>query len=217
MTSEDLRFALVAFTAIFFVVDPFLAVPLFLAVTANDDAEKRRQMALRAAVAAGVTLSVFAVAGGVLFRIFGISLGAFKIAGGLMLFLMAIDMMQAHPSRTRTTDEEQAEGQEKEDVAIVPMAIPFLSGPGAIATVMVLMSRAQGSATRIAAVFASIALTSLAAWLLLRSATRVQRHLSRTALNVLTRVFGLLLAAIAVEFVIGGLRDFWPSVRGGGG
>jgi multiple antibiotic resistance protein len=194
-----------------------MAVPLFLSMTAKDDAPKRRRTALRAALACFVTLSLFAVTGGLLFRAFGITLGAFKIAGGLMLFLMAIDMMKAQHSRTRSTEEEEQEGEEKDDVAIVPMAIPFLAGPGAIATVMVMMSRAGGRPMAVASVFGAIAVTTLVTWLLLRSAASAERFLSKTMLNVMNRVFGLILAAVAVEFVIGGLRDLLPTMRAGAG
>jgi multiple antibiotic resistance protein len=210
---EDLKFAVLAFTAVLFVVDPFVAVPIFLSITTRDSAERKRRMALRSAVAAFVTLTTFAIAGGVIFKAFGISLGAFKIAGGLMLLLMALDMMRAQPSRTRSSREEQEESVEKEDVAIVPMAIPMLAGPGAIATVMVFMSRAAWQPVRTAAVLGAIALTCVITWILLRSAVAAERMLKKTTLHVLERVMGLLLAAVAVEFVIGGLRDILPSLR----
>jgi len=209
---EDLKFAVVAFSAVFFVVDPFVAVPFFLAITKDDPPAKRRKMAFRAGLAAFVTLGLFAVAGGVIFRAFGITLAAFKIAGGLMLFLMAMDMMRAQPSRTRSSDEEQAEGLARDDVAIVPMAIPMLAGPGSIATVMVLMSRAAWKAGPTIAVFGSITVTCLIAWLLLRSSVAAERFLSKTTLHVLERVMGLLLAAVAVEFVLGGIRDAMPTL-----
>lgn len=214
MSGEELKFAVVAFSAVFFVVDPFVAVPFFMAITADDPAEKRRKMALRASVAAFITLTLFALAGGLIFQAFGVSLGAFKIAGGLMLFLMALDMMRAQPSRTRSTSEEQEEGIAREDVAIVPMAIPMLAGPGSIATVMMLMSRAAWQVVPTAAVFVAIAVTCLISWLLLRSAAAAERFLSKTALHVAQRVMGLLLAAVAVEFVVGGVRDLLPTLGG---
>jgi multiple antibiotic resistance protein len=212
VSGEDLKFAVVAFSAVFFVVDPFVAVPFFLAITKDDSPAKRRKMAFRSGLAAFVALSLFAVAGGVIFRAFGITLAAFKIAGGLMLFLMAMDMMRAQPSRTRSSDEEQAEGLARDDVAIVPMAIPMLAGPGSIATVMVLMSRAAWKTGPTIAVFASITVTCLVSWLLLRSSVAAERFLSKTTLHVLERVMGLLLAAVAVEFVLGGIRDAMPTL-----
>jgi multiple antibiotic resistance protein len=212
MTAEDLRFSLVALSAVFFVVDPILVVPLFLAMTHGDSVAKRRSTAARASLMAFGTLTLFALAGGLIFRAFGISLGAFKIAGGLLLFLTSVDMMRAQPARTRSSAEEQEEGAAKEDIAVIPMAIPLLAGPGAIATVMVLMSRAAWQPVRSAAVFGAIAVTCLVAWLLLRSAILAERFLTRTAMNVAERVMGLLLAAIAIEFVVGGIRDLFPGL-----
>lgn len=213
MSSQDLKFAVVALSAVFFVVDPIVAVPIFVSITAADPPEKRRQSALRTALFTFATLSFFAAAGGVLFKLFGITLGAFKIAGGLLLLLMALDMMRARPSPTRTTPQEEAESVEKPDVAIVPMAIPMLAGPGAIATVMVLMSRAGGRPVAVLLVFLAIALTSLGTFLLLHWAAGAQNYLRRTTIHVLERVMGLLLAAVAVEFMMAGLRDSFPSLR----
>jgi multiple antibiotic resistance protein len=208
----ELKFALVTFTAVFFVVDPFAAVPIFLAITQSDAPEKKKAMAGRAALFAFFTLLLFSLAGGLIFKMFGISLGAFKIAGGIMLLLMSLDMMKAHPSRTRSSPEEQTESIEKEDVAIVPMAVPMLAGPGAIATVMVLMSRAAWQPVPTAIVVAAIAVTCLVTWVTLRAAATAERLFRRTTLHVLERVMGLLLAAVAVEFVLGGLRDVFPRL-----
>src|SRR5688500_16655210 len=156
VTDEDLKFAVVALSAVFFVIDPLANLPIFLTITAGDSAAQRRRTALRAAFAAWIVLGAFAVAGGVIFKAFGISLGAFKIAGGIMLLLMAIDMMRAQTSRTRTTEEEQTESQARDDIAIFPLAIPMLAGPGAIAMVMVLMSRAAWRPIATASVFLAV-------------------------------------------------------------
>lgn len=207
MSDEDVKFAVVALSAIFFVIDPIANVPLFLTITSTDTAEQRRRVALRAAFAAWLTLCTFAVAGGLIFKAFGISLGAFKIAGGLMLLLMSIDMMRAQTSPTRSTVEEQDEGRRRDDIAVFPLAIPMLAGPGAIATVMVLMSRAAWHPVRTPSVFVAVTITCLAAWLLMRSAASAERFLPKTLLRALERVMGLLLAAVAVEFIAGGVRD----------
>lgn len=207
MTDADVTFALVALSAIFFVIDPFAIAPIFMTITSGDSAEQRRRMAARAAFIAWVTLCVFAVTGGLIFKAFGISLGAFKIAGGIMLLLMSIDMMRAQPSPTRSTDEEQRESASREDVAIFPLAIPMLAGPGAIATVMVLMSRAAWKPVQTAAVFLAVTITCVACWLMMRSAARAERLLPKTLLRAFERLMGLLLAAVAVEFIAGGVRD----------
>jgi multiple antibiotic resistance protein len=206
-------FGLVAFSAVFFVVDPLACLPIYLAITANESAAQKRTTARRAAVTSGLVLTIFAAAGGLIFRFFGITLPAFKIAGGILLFLLALDMMQARPSRTKTTPEEEKEGRDKADVAIIPLAIPLLAGPGAIATVMVLMTRHEGLIYA-APVFVAIASTSVITWVMLRSAQWIEARLSKTFMNVLMRVMGLILAAIAVEFVLGGVREAFAA-RGG--
>jgi multiple antibiotic resistance protein len=214
MSDEDVKFAVVALSAIFFVIDPLANVPVFLSITATDTPAQRKRIAARAAFATWVLLCFFAVAGGLVFKAFGISLGAFKVAGGIMLLLMSIDMMRAQPSPTRTTAEEQAESLARDDVAIFPMAIPMLAGPGAIATVMVLMSRAAWSPVRTPAVFIAITITCLVAWLLMRSAANAERWLPKTLLRAFERVMGLLLAAVAVEFIAGGVRDLVTNAGG---
>ena len=211
MNEEELKFGVVALSAIFFVIDPFAVVPIFLTITSGDTAEQRRRTAARAALAAWTTLCVFAIAGGLIFKAFGISLGAFKIAGGIMLLLMAVDMMRAHPSPTRSTEEEQRESQARDDVAIFPLAIPMLAGPGAIATVMVLMSRAAWRPVSTLFVFIAVTITCIACWLFMRSAARAERMIPKTILRAFERLMGLLLAAVAVEFIAGGVRDLMGS------
>ena len=207
MSDEDLKFAVVALSAVFFVIDPLANLPIFLTITTGDSPDQRRRIARRAAVATWMMLSTFAVAGGLIFRAFGISLGAFKVAGGLMLLLMAIDMMRAKTSPTRTSTEEQDEGRAREDVAIFPLAVPMLAGPGAIATVMVLMSRAAWRPVPTASVFLAVTVTCLASWLLMRHAAGAERLIPKTVLRAFERLMGLLLAAVAVEFIAGGVRD----------
>jgi multiple antibiotic resistance protein len=207
VSDEDLKFAVVALSAIFFVIDPLANVPIFLTITSGDSVAQRRRTAARASFFAWVTLTTFAVAGGVIFKALGISMGAFKIAGGLMLLLMAIDMMRAQASPTRSTPEEQTESIALDDVAIMPLAIPMLAGPGAIATVMVLMSRAAWHPVRSTAVFLAVTVTCVATWLLMRSAANAEKLLPKTLLRALERIMGLLLAAVAVEFIAGGVRD----------
>jgi multiple antibiotic resistance protein len=208
VSDQDVKFAVLALSSVFFVIDPMANVPVFLTITSRCDPEVRRRIAGKAAFATWVTLTVFAVAGGLIFRAFGISLGAFKIAGGIMLLLMAIDMMRAQPSPTRTTAKEQNESIERgDDIAIFPLAVPMLAGPGAIATVMVLMSRAAWSPTRTPSVFMAVTITCLVAWLLMRSAAGAEKYLPEPVLRAFERIMGLLLAAVAIEFIAGGIRD----------
>jgi multiple antibiotic resistance protein len=207
---ELLSLFAVSFPAVFFVVDPIGAVPIFLAMTANDPSEKVRRTAMRACVAGAAVLLFFALSGGLLFNLFGVTLGAFRVAGGLLLLVTAFDMVNARPSRTRTSPGEAQEGVERDDVAIVPVAIPLLAGPGAIATVMVLMSRGTGLLSAIPVVLA-VVLTFAASYLVLRGAALVQRVLRQTGVAILERVMGLILAAIGVEFIAEGGRALLAS------
>jgi multiple antibiotic resistance protein len=212
VVTELASFALVAFSAIFFVVDPIAIIPVFLAMTRDDTAEKKRKMALKAGIATGVTLLLFAMAGNLVFQIFGITLGAFKIAGGALLFLLALDMMKATPSRVRVKPEEEQEGAARDDIAIVPLTIPMLAGPGAIATTMVVTSKADGAPLKLAVLVAVIAITGALTWLVLRSALVIETKIGITGLNVMTRVMGLLLAAVAVQFIVDGAGEVLPGV-----
>jgi multiple antibiotic resistance protein len=137
--------------------------------------------------------------------VFGITLPAFRIAGGFILWLVAMDMLRAQRS-TQETPAEIVEGQEKEDVALTPLAMPMLAGPGAISTVMVLAGQARGVA-QVTAVYGSIVLTAVACWITLRVGERVITRLGRTGIRIATRLMGLLLAAVAVQFVLTGIRD----------
>lgn len=210
--ADLLSFAAVTLSAIFFVVDPLAAVPSFLAMTAGDDVIKKRVTAKKAALATAATLLTFAVAGNLIFSTFGITLGAFRIAGGVLLFLLALDMMRAKQSSVRQTIEEQEEGAAKEDIAIIPLTIPMLAGPGAIATTMVCVSNAAGRPLHLVVVAGAITCTAVAVWLILRSAILVERRLGQTGLNVLTRVMGLILAALAVQFLVDGIGEVLPAM-----
>ncbi|HUL58571.1 MAG TPA: MarC family protein [Anaeromyxobacteraceae bacterium] len=208
--------SLVSLSALFFVVDPLSAVPFFLALTRDDDAAKRRRTALRASATAGLVLLVFSLAGAWIFKVLGISIGAFKVAGGVVLLLLALDMIRTQPSKTRITEGEMAAGAEKEDVAVVPLGMPLLAGPGSIATAIVLMARARsGPWWHAVPVLAAIAVTAVATFLILAGAARVERLLGRTGLAILERAAGLLLVAIAIQFILDGIGDALPGLLRG--
>jgi multiple antibiotic resistance protein len=165
-----------------------------------------------------VVLLVFAVAGSWIFRVLGLSLGAFKIAGGVVLLLLALDMIRTQPSRTRITEGEVAAGAEKEDIAIVPLAMPLLAGPGSIATAIVLMARARaGPWWHELPVVAAIAITAAASYVVLAGASTTERILGRTGLAILERAAGLLLVAVAVQFMLDGLGETLPGLLRPGG
>jgi multiple antibiotic resistance protein len=208
VAAELLSLSVVSLSAIFFVVDPLSAVPFFLAMTREHSAEERRDTALRAALTAGIVLATFAVAGSWIFRLLGISIAAFRIAGGIVLLLLALDMIRTQPSRTRITEKEVEAGVVKEDVAIVPLAMPLLAGPGSIATAIVLMARArEGPWWHAIPVLGAIAVTAAASYAFLAGAVRTERVLGRTGLSIVERAAGLLLVGIAVQFMVDGLRE----------
>jgi multiple antibiotic resistance protein len=208
VAAELLSLSVVSLSAIFFVVDPLSAVPFFLAMTREHSAEERRDTALRAALTAGIVLATFAVAGSWIFRLLGISIAAFRIAGGIVLLLLALDMIRTQPSRTRITEKEVEAGVVKADVAIVPLAMPLLAGPGSIATAIVLMARArEGPWWHAIPVLGAIAVTAAASYAFLAGAVRTERVLGRTGLSIVERAAGLLLVGIAVQFMVDGLRE----------
>jgi multiple antibiotic resistance protein len=201
------EFALIALTSIFFLVDPFAVIPMFLAITEGSAAKERREMARRSAWTCAIVLTTFAIAGSLIFKLFGITLPAFKIAGGIILLQIGLEMLQAKTSSTKATPEEQQEGAEKSDASIIPLGIPMLAGPGAISTVMVLVGESH-TMWQHGIVYATIVVTSLASYLVLAGADRVRRYLGETGIRILMRMMGLLLVALAVQFVANGLIDF---------
>ncbi len=196
---------LLIFTSILFIVDPFAVIPTFLAMTVRDTPAQRRVLARRGAWTCAITLIAFAVGGSVIFKIFGITIGAFKIAGGVLIGLNALDMVQARRSQQRETPVETAEGIQKDDIGIMPLGVPMLAGPGAISTVMVLALGSKSVAAT-AAVYMSIVLTALITFLVLSAASMVERRLGQTGMRILTRLMGLVLCAIAVQFIIDGIK-----------
>ncbi|MBK8212856.1 MAG: NAAT family transporter [Myxococcales bacterium] len=198
----------VAFGSLFSIVDPFSALPVFVALTGEKPREYQSRTALRASLTCFVVLSVFAAAGSFIFKFFGITIPAFKVAGGILLFGVALDMMRAQHSETRTTKEEETE--KHEDVGLIPLGLPLLSGPGAIAAVMVLAGQAESTASRVA-VHVAILGIGASAFLILRSAAVVGKLLGTTGIRVIGRLMGLILAAIAIQFVIDGAHEAFPK------
>jgi MarC family membrane protein len=164
-----LEFALLAMTSIFFLVDPFAVIPMFLGITADSSPSERRQMARRSAMTCAIILIAFALAGSLIFRVFGITLSAFKIAGGIILALIGLQMLQAQSSGTKATPEEQVEGAEKSDASIIPLGMPMLAGPGAISKVMVLIGDAR-ALWQHGIVYGAILLSSYISYLVLAGA-----------------------------------------------
>ncbi len=206
-----LTYTILCFGSVFSIVDPFAAVPIFLVLVGQQSRVAQNGVALRASLTCFGVLTAFAAAGSLIFTFFGITIPAFKVAGGILLFGVAYDMLRAKPSPTKTTQEERNEAESKEDVGLIPMGIPLLSGPGAMATVAVLAGKAHGWEDRVG-LHLAIGAVSLLTLLVLRSSMLVARVLGRTGLNVVGRIMGLILAALAVQFVLDGVREALPTL-----
>jgi multiple antibiotic resistance protein len=204
--SVYVRFSLLALSSIFFLVDPFAALPTFLAITEGADPVRRRRIAGKGALTALIVLGTFAFTGEAIFKLFGITLPAFELAGGIILLLIGLDMLQAKRSATQEAAGDTVAAAQKEDAGIVPLGVPMLAGPGAITSVMVLVGQVQ-SHWQMAAILISIALTSLICYLVLGHSNLVVRVLGDTGIRILVRVMGLLLVALAAQYFVNGLAD----------
>ena len=207
-TAPIVRFSVLALSSIFFLVDPFAAIGSFLAITVGADRVRRRRMARKGALTCFIVLASFALAGQLIFRLFGITLPAFEIAGGLILLLIGLDMLEARRSPTQETTGDTEEATAKEDAGIVPLGVPMLAGPGAISAVMVLVGQVPGLwHWEMGAILGSIAITALASYWVLASADRVRGFMGEAGIRILVRIMGLLLVALAMQFFINGLKD----------
>jgi multiple antibiotic resistance protein len=200
------EYTLLAVSSLFVTVDPIAIVPAFIAMTPNDPPTAQLRMARLACLVAAGVLMLFALAGKWIFKVMGITLPAFQIAGSVLLLRIALDMLYAKRSPARETSEEVEAGAAKEDIAITPLGVPMLAGPGAISTTLILMSQARGWEQQVA-LFGCIAAVSLASYLSFRLAVQGARRLSPLALKLVTRLMGLLLAALSVQFAINGLAQ----------
>lgn len=201
------EYILFAITSLFVIIDPIATVPAFLAMTPKDAPAERAHMARLACIVSAGVLMAFVLIGEQLFRVLGITLSAFKIAGSIVLLLIALDMLKARRSEVQETSEEKMAGREKEDVAITPLAVPMLAGPGAMSTVVLLQARAADWAQTIA-LLGCIIVVCFATFLILRwSALHGARFLSPIAMKITTRIMGLLLAAVAVQFTLDGIAE----------
>ena len=200
-------YILLALTSLFVIVDPLATAPTFLAMTPNDTTEQRLRTARIACLATAIVLLVFAFVGTNLFKVFGITMPAFKIAASIVLLLIALDMLRVQRSRVQQTPQETQAGSEKPDIAVTPLAIPMLAGPGAISTTIVLQNEAETVAQHIA-LYGCILLISLATYITFRLAVRGARWLNPIAMSIAIRIMGLLLAAVAIQFLLDAIREF---------
>jgi multiple antibiotic resistance protein len=201
-----LEYTLFALSSLFVIIDPIALVPVFLAMTPTDTPEQRLRMARIASMTAAGVLVLFAVAGKWLFALLGITIPAFQMAGSVVLLLVALDMLRAKRSRVKETDEEKDEGAAKADVAITPLAVPMLAGPGAISTVILLHNRAANLGEEIILLL-SVGAVCVSAYFILALSVKGARWLNPIALKLIERLMGLLLAAIAMQFMVNALTE----------
>ncbi len=200
------------FLALLVIVNPVGAVPLFVSMTEQHTVDEKRRIARAASAAVAVVLVLAAIAGQPLLAFFGITIASFKVGGAILILLLAISMMHATPTGEKQTPEEAREAEDKESIAVVPLANPLLSGPGAISTTII-YSTGRSSLSHILLIIACCLLVSLATWVALRAATPVSLWLGKTGVNIAIRLMGLLLAAVAVEIFTSGILVLLPGLR----
>jgi multiple antibiotic resistance protein len=201
------------FTALLVILDPFAVIPVFLSLTQGYSPAERSRAVTLAAITVAIVLCLSAMFGETMLTVLGTSLPSFRVGGGIVLLLMALTMLRAQPDQMRTTSAEKAAAEGRENIAIVPIAIPLLAGPGSISTVIIQMHR-PGAEYHLFWVIAIIVLLSFLLWVVLRLATPIGRALGPIGLNILNRLFGLVLTAIAVEIMANGLRGLFPVLAG---
>lgn len=197
---------------VFVVLNPIGAAPLFLSLTATWTPEDRYRAARRTAIATTLVMLGSLALGGAILNLFSIRIPSFRVIGGILFLLMALDMLRAKPRSARITPEEEDEAAGHEDISVVPLATPMLAGPGTISTIILWSDRAAGNWAEIGLIVALIAVIGLATWILLRLAAPLGRILGTTGINVLTRLMGIMLGALGVEYMVNGLTELLPSL-----
>jgi len=200
----NVAFFIVAFSSLFTIINPFSAAPLFLSITRYDSKQKKVAMARKASFTAAIVLIVFALAGNYILNFFDITVDAFRIAGGIIIGSIGLSMINAKRDYLRT-EKEKKEAVSKEDVSIIPMAIPMLSGPGAMTTSLVLMREANSVIDAATLIFAII-IVCLLSYFILSRADYIGRYLGETGKHVTERIMGLIVLVVGVQFVINGIE-----------
>ena len=201
------EYIVLASSSLFVIVDPLATAPAFVAMTPADSPEQRLRTARLACLVTAGILGFFALTGQLLFKVLGITMPAFQMAGSILLMQVALDMLRAQRSRVKETSEETLAGVDKTDIAITPLAIPMLAGPGAISTTILLQNQAENFPQRCALYFC-IAGVAFASYLILRLSAKGGQWLGPIAMSLAIRIMGLLLAAVAVQFMLNGIKAF---------
>ncbi len=210
---SELAFYAAVIVSLFAIVDPIGTLPFFVALTDGFSEEDRGIILRRALMVLGGLLTIFALVGRFLFAAFGFTLGAFEIAGGILLFTVAYDMLHGEMARTRLSTEDREEAiARRDELSVVPLGIPLLAGPGAISTVMIYEGAAGSDLLLIFATFVGVAVVTVTTYIVLHYGQRILRSLGRVGIMAMTRVLGLLLAAVGVQFVINGALAVAPHL-----
>jgi multiple antibiotic resistance protein len=201
----DWHFGATAFATAITIIDPIGMIPITFATTAQFDQNKRNRIVDQAVIVAAIVMLAMGLVGPLLLDYLGITLPAFGIAGGILLFLIAIDMLFARPTGARATSKEERAAREGDNPAVFPLAIPMIAGPGTLATVLLLVNLARGNPGRVALIITAYAAALAITWLSMRGAARYFHRIGETGIHVVTRLLGIILAALAVQFVINGI------------
>jgi len=202
-----LELVIMSFVAFFVTIDPLGVVPIFVVLTADTDEGYRRKMATKGVIIATVIMLVFALMGSILLNLLGISLNAFRISGGILLLLLAIDMIFVKPSGlSSATGAEREEALKRHDISVFPLAIPLLSGPGALTSILLFMEQTEGNIRKQAVIVAVLVAVSFITWIGLLCGNRLSKVMGVTGINVASRIMGIILAALACQFLIDGLN-----------
>ncbi len=202
----ELQYVGATFLAVFVIIDPFAVIPIYLAITEKSQESEKISIRRKSSLIAFGILILFAVTGMAIFNLFGITINAFRIAGGLLLLKFGMDQLSGN--RSRVDDDEQTEAMGSDDVSVFPLATPLLAGPAAISTVVLYASKAS-SGWRVLSLILAVSLAMLASYILLKYAPLATRILGKTGLSVLTKIMGILLVAIAVQFILTGVQEFF--------
>jgi multiple antibiotic resistance protein len=203
----DVRFVATAIATAITIIDPIGMIPMTLGATARMSAQRRNQIVDQAVLVAAAVILFMGVVGRVLLDYLGITLPAFMIAGGILLFLISIDMLFARPTRAKRTEAEEREAAQAENPAVFPLAVPMIAGPGTIATVLLLVNLSRGDRYDLTIVALAYALALFVTWLCMRASTLLLRVIGTTGIHVVSRLLGIILAALAVQFVLNGLAQ----------
>ena len=207
LVTSTLTYLFIAVAGIFVIVNPITSAFVFMSLLPNASEKRRREIARRSVKIATAVFFVFALLGSVIFQLFGITLAAFRIAGGIILFGIAMGMIRKKEAGPEDTeDPAKPEGEMTDDISVIPLAIPFMSGPGSIATVMILTSEAP-SIYHTVLVFLAVAMTTIACYYAMVYSKVIVRYIGDTGKQIVTKVFGLILSVISVQFVINGIAE----------